>query len=81
MRLLHHVSTDRTTPLFVPQAERIRPAMPYNTLTCSQCAAPPEQMMDARHDTLVCMVCGWIMPAEGCPPAPDDLLASRQEPT
>lgn len=48
--------------------------MPTPERTCSQCGADWHQLMDCKGDTLVCMVCAHIMPAEGVPDAPDDLL-------
>lgn len=42
--------------------------------TCSNCGAPWSELHDAKHDTFVCLQCGHIMPLEGVPDTPDDLL-------
>lgn len=43
---------------------------------CTECGAGPDQLMDCKVSTNVCMVCGHIMPAEGVPDCPDDLLGA-----
>lgn len=61
------MATKRKKPTRSQIAAHLRPVR-----TCSQCGA--WHLMDCKGDTLVCMMCAHIMPAEGVADAPDDLL-------